>query len=330
MAGIVAIRGAEIMGTRTSSALLVSMIAALALVTDAAAAIQLEFQGRRAALTAAGQHQLPGLVASRAAIDIAHPKEITDLLAAVRRCETTLHGWNKQEFLATYRERAAQLDRTATAISAGSHKFLAASGPRINPSALSYLGPPGKLPASVRKFLDDSRAREIRITTVHMQGIPGKPVSDPQVLADTGRVTTADITAALTSYIEEAAPRLYEIFAMTPSACYSETQTAFLKSQMGAFGSGKRLAVQYGTAGLRELECANGATYSRFKVPAGSLGQPVTAAIQKGPSPFGPAGAYFTRAWFLRNAVWQMYAREGGKYRDGLTADVADYYCGVP
>jgi hypothetical protein len=73
-----------------------------------------------------------------------------------------------------------------------------------------------------------------------------------------------------------------------------------------------------------------GATSPRFKIPGSALRPPVVTAVQNGPLPFGPAGTYFTRSWFLRNAVWQMYAREGGVHRGRLTVDVADYYSGIP
>ncbi len=183
----------------------------------------------------------------------------------------------------------------------------------------------------MQNFLNDVRQKGIDIAVVEMHGIPGNPISDPAILNDKGLVSKDDIGFAITSYFSEALPRLYGWLSDTPSSCYSAEQQKFLKERLSdTFVPRSGIAAHYLGAELVEIECANGKTYSRFKVPTNELRPVVLNALKVGPWPFGPAGMYFSRSWFLRNAVWQMYARESREFRDNLTVDVADYFCGPP
>jgi hypothetical protein len=308
------------------------LFAFLSINAQADVAVPIEIKPSNVAAIPDAQAKISGALTPAQPILAVEPKEIGSITNAIKTCSSHISGWNKSKFLQDFFQEEAKINETATLIAKRSAVFLSGSHPLVNESAFPSVGGTGlELPDKVKRFLEDAETKGIDIAVLEVHGIPGNPISDAEALKDKGLVTKEDIGFAVASYFSEAFPRLYSWLSETPSECYSAEQQRFLKERLkDTFKPESGIRAHYPAAQLIEIECGNGKTYSRFKIPANELRPVVANALKVGPWPFGPAGMYFTRSWFLRNAVWQMYGRESHEFRDNLTVDVADYSCGPP
>jgi hypothetical protein len=86
------------------------------------------------------------------------------------------------------------------------------------------------------------------------------------------------------------------------------------------------------------FECGNEAkgvrreSHSRFAVePEEVINKSTIEQMRSGPWPLGPPHNYFSDAWWLDHAIWQMLAREQGEWRDNLALRVGEFdVCGPP
>lgn len=321
------------MSVKTLCSIAVMLLLTLALATQAIAddaTVATSVSSSRVTLTAEGKASLDSIVKNnRKEWKIVQPPEVADLIETLDKCTATLPDWRKEEFLRDWREAEVDINSVAKKIFEQAALLRAGDHPFVNAQAAKLQSGGGlTLPKETQEFLDEAKRRGINITVFEVQGIKGKPVVDPEVLSGSKLVTNDDIMEAMSNFIVAALPRLYERFTATPIQCWSPDQLKTIRDRLlPMVKSIRRLPDQ---SGFEQIECGKAGTYSRFTVPLSKLSDPVINASKNGPWPYGPAGFYFSKSWFMRHAVGQMFARESGRWRDGLTVDVADYICGKP
>ncbi|TCL64132.1 hypothetical protein [Rhizobium sp. BK251] len=260
------------------------------------------------------------------------PTEVVSILNALSSCDVVLDGWDKKAFLQEWAAAEDDLaQRLARLVNDGRSLK---GGPLISQGLAAdmiaddkgYPTLPPKLLGILEEFEDAREDVSLTIT----EGTDGLWVRDPSVTQEA--VPSGDqIGIAAERFIRISLPRLYERLLTTPSRCYSLDLLPQVHSLIKSASDTKTLVAKiFEKDDLVEIECGKVGTYSRFRIPIDTLGDQVREALKTGPSPFGPAGLYFSRDWFFTNAAWQMYARERGDYYNNLSPDVADYTCGKP
>lgn len=289
------------------------------------ASVAVELRPSSVVLTARGRSNLESIVKNyRKELVVVQPTEVAELMDTLGRCTVTLQGWNKDEFLRNWQEAESDVNSTTKRILEQAFPLRAGDHPLVNIQPQTK----GALSKEAQEFLEKAQQRGVKITEIEVQGIKGIPVVDPEVLAGSKLVSDDDIAEALSSYIVGALPRLYERLSATPSKCWSANQVRLIQERVLPTISSVRS--KYSDDKFEQIECGKVGASSRFTVPLTKLSERVVKASRYGPWPYGPAGFYFSKSWFMRNAVGQMYARESGKYRENLSVDVADYTCGKP
>lgn len=317
----------------TSSFLLWGTIAVLAAKT---ADIETTIQGDVLSLPPAAKETLQQWVRGVEGGDppnINHPKEVISVIDAVSSCDVVLDGWDKAAFLQDWKTGEMNLrQKLARLVDDGKRLKV---GPPISPALAAKMIADTQGDQSLsRETLEMLKRFEqagIEVSRIEFEGIPGPWVKDASVDALKSVPSAEQIGIAAERFLRVTLPNLYGGFALTPEGCYSPEGLLQVRTVIKtSYQTEELVAKIFDDVDLEQIECGKVNTYSRFRVPARDLSEPVIAALATGPWPFGPAGYYFDRNWFYVNAAWQMYARENGDYYKNLSADVTDYTCGKP
>jgi hypothetical protein len=242
-------------------------------------------------------------------ITVNNPAEIESLISSIKGCDVTLGGWDKEQFLAEWRAEQSEISKVTTMLLRQGAIYRSGLWRQVNPDSLPA-GAMAGIPPDIKRLAEALKGRGAEVDAIEVQGTSGSSIFDPEILKDDGNVSDDDVVTSVSVFISIALPRLYDWLQNTPSACYTPDQLMFMNARIqDTFGGKNARAHLFEGQDTVEIECGNPKTHSRFIVPPSQLSAVVSSALQNNSGPLGPAGLYFSRSWFFRNAVGQMFAR---------------------